>query len=191
MSKINTGTRIYIANLGKYNEGKLVGGWIDLPFSEDELNELFVEIGLGEYDEDGEYVHGKEVNGVVYEEYAIHDYETDIENYKIGEYEDLEELNELFQRVQDLDNYERDKLYACIEATGYKLEQCLELVEDESVDLYGDCDTLADLAEQFFNDGYYGECSKELSNHIDFESLGRDLRFDNYYESEYGVVRVD
>lgn len=48
--------RVYIANLGKYNEGELVGAWFTPPVDYDEMAER---IGL---------------NGN-YEEYAIHDYE--------------------------------------------------------------------------------------------------------------------
>lgn len=48
--------RIYIANLGKYNEGELVGAWFTPPVDYDEMAER---IGLNDR----------------YEEYAIHDYE--------------------------------------------------------------------------------------------------------------------
>ena len=52
--------RVYIANLGKYNEGELVGDWFTPPVDYDEMAER---IGLNEY----------------YEEYAIHDYELPFE----------------------------------------------------------------------------------------------------------------
>ena len=48
--------RIYIANLGKYNEGELVGAWFTPPVDFEEVTER---IGLNDE----------------YEEYAIHDYE--------------------------------------------------------------------------------------------------------------------
>ena len=48
--------RIYIANLGKYNERELVGAWFLPPIS---MGEVAEKIGLNE----------------TYEEYAIHDYE--------------------------------------------------------------------------------------------------------------------
>ena len=46
--------QVYIANLGKYNEGKLVGGWFSFPLDEEVIAER---IGLN----------------AEYEEYAIHD----------------------------------------------------------------------------------------------------------------------
>ena len=38
---------VWIGNLGKYNEGELVGDWLKLPVSEQELNRfLKEEVGL-------------------------------------------------------------------------------------------------------------------------------------------------
>ena len=48
--------QVYIANLGKYNEGELVGAWFTFPIDFEEVKE---KIGLNDE----------------YEEYAIHDYE--------------------------------------------------------------------------------------------------------------------
>ena len=72
--------RIYIANLGKYNEGELVGAWFTPPVDYDEMAER---IGLNER----------------YEEYAIHDYELPFE---IDEYTPIEEVNRLCEMVEDL-----------------------------------------------------------------------------------------
>lgn len=47
--------KVYVANLGKYNEGELVGAWFTLPIDPDDMAER---IGLNN----------------TYEEYAIHDY---------------------------------------------------------------------------------------------------------------------
>ena len=64
---------VYIANLGKYNEGYLVGAWFTFPIDEEDVKE---KIGLNEQ----------------YEEYAIHD--TDNFPIAIGEYVSIEELND-------------------------------------------------------------------------------------------------
>ena len=63
--------RIYIANLGKYNEGELVGAWFTPPVDFEEVKER---IGLNDE----------------YEEYAIHDYELPFE---IDEYTPVDEVN--------------------------------------------------------------------------------------------------
>ena len=62
--------RIYIANLGKYNEGELVGAWFTPPVDFEEVKER---ISLNDE----------------YEEYAIHDYELPFE---IDEYTPIEEI---------------------------------------------------------------------------------------------------
>ena len=64
----------YRHNLGKYNEGYLVGAWFTFPIDEEDVKE---KIGLNEQ----------------YEEYAIHD--TDNFPIAIGEYVSIEELNEI------------------------------------------------------------------------------------------------
>ena len=54
--------KIFITNLGRYNEGYLVGKWVKLPVCEDVLDKVLKEIGIDEY----------------YEEYFITDYENEI-----------------------------------------------------------------------------------------------------------------
>lgn len=76
---------VYIANLGKYNEGYLVGAWFTFPIDEEDVKE---KIGLNEQ----------------YEEYAIHD--TDNFPIAIGEYVSIEELNEMYEMIEELPDYE-------------------------------------------------------------------------------------
>ena len=75
---------VYIANLGKYNEGCLVGAWFTFPIDEEDVKE---KIGLNEQ----------------YEEYAVHD----TENFPIdiGEYVSIEELNEMYEMIEELPDY--------------------------------------------------------------------------------------
>ena len=37
----------FITNLGKYNEGELVGEWVKFPTTAEELKEVFKRIGIG------------------------------------------------------------------------------------------------------------------------------------------------
>ena len=39
---------IFLSNLGKYNEGHLVGKWVNLPVPMEKLEAVFAEIGVGE-----------------------------------------------------------------------------------------------------------------------------------------------
>ena len=67
--------KAYITNLGKYNEGELIGKWIDFPISKEELQEVFEEIGINER----------------YEEFFFTDYENNA--FGLGEFESIEHLN--------------------------------------------------------------------------------------------------
>lgn len=77
--------RIFLTNLGKYNEGELCGEWLKLPCSKEKLAATLVSIGIGKY----------------YEEYFITDYDCDI-GLEIGEYTNLNALNEVAERISDL-----------------------------------------------------------------------------------------
>ena len=88
--------RVYIANLGKYNEGELVGDWFSFPIDEEDVSER---IGLNSY----------------YEEYAVHD--TDNFPIEIGEYISIQELNEMYEMICELPDYITDALDGLFPAT--------------------------------------------------------------------------
>lgn len=100
--------RVYIANLGKYNEGYLVGDWFSFPIDEEDVAER---IGLNER----------------YEEYAVHD----TENFpiEIGEYISIEELNEMFEMIEELPDYITDELDEFISHYG-SLEEVYDHKDD-------------------------------------------------------------
>lgn len=54
----------FITNLGKYNEGTLVGEWVKFPTTAEELKKVFERIGIGAKDDFGQ----------TYEEWFITDY---------------------------------------------------------------------------------------------------------------------
>src|SRR5690606_25092488 len=72
--------KVYLANLGKYNEGKLVGKWFTLP---QDIETMKQQIGVAD--------------NTQYEEYAIHDYEAPFE---VKEYESLQSLNKIAEKIK-------------------------------------------------------------------------------------------
>ena len=44
----------FVTNLGKYNEGMLVGEWVKFPTTEEEMQKVFERIGIGKQDEFGQ-----------------------------------------------------------------------------------------------------------------------------------------
>ena len=93
--------KIFITNLGKYCEGYLVGKWVQLPISDDKLDEVLKQIGINEY----------------YEEYFISDCENDIIGLSdvISEYSSISVLNKLAQRIEELSADDTKKLGAVLE----------------------------------------------------------------------------
>ena len=89
----------YVTNLGKYNEGALVGEWVKFPTTEEELKAVFERIGIGKPDEFGH----------VYEEWFITDYECPIYGIHdiLGEYSSLDKLNYLAARIDEMDEHDR------------------------------------------------------------------------------------
>ncbi|HGL4574463.1 TPA: antirestriction protein ArdA, partial [Enterococcus faecium] len=84
--------QVYIANLGKYNEGELVGAWFTFPIDFEEVKE---KIGLNDE----------------YEEYAIHDYELP---FTVDEYTSISELNRLWEMVSELPEELQSELSALL-----------------------------------------------------------------------------
>ena len=177
--------RIYIAYLGKYNEGELVGKWIDLPCDQEDLEQVYIDIKVAHRDAEGEYIPYFEENGCIYEEVAIHDYESDFDGLHISEYTNINELNELAEQLEAYDNYDKEVIEAYIEATGADLEEAIERFDDGDLTLYS-VDSLEDLAMQFADEGLFS--TETLLRYIDFEALGRDLGFDGYTEVKNGVL---
>lgn len=129
--------RIYLTNLGKYNEDELIGEWLDLPCTDEELEEAKERIEISdEPDENGNY----------YEEWFITDYETDIQGLTVGEYDNLDELNELAETLDDLDEYEREIVEAMI-SEGYSLEDAIDKKEDCMI--YYNCEDMEDVAREY------------------------------------------
>ena len=168
----------FITNLGKYNEGELVGKWITFPIDEDDLQDALKNIGCYYVDEDGNTYNDE------YEEYFFTDWDCDFE-YVFGEYEEIEFLNEVAINIVDWDE---DTFAAACEIWGFG-----EVIENDPNDynLYSDINNDYDL-------GYYWVVESgcydlknmgNLANYIDYEAFGRDLTFDlNGGFSSYGWI---
>ena len=140
---------LHVVNLGKYNEGKIVGDWIEIPATEEEIQDLFVSIGIGRYDEEGEYVHGKEENGVFYEEYMITDVDFDLEYKQIDKILDIDQYSDLYvisEKAEILFNKEAGK--CLLKAIKYYTKGDYDKCLDHLVGLLNDFD----IDHDFMND---------------------------------------
>jgi hypothetical protein len=173
----------YVTNLGKYNEGELCGEYLKLPATKEDVKALLSRIGI---------------DGVLYEEIFITNYETDIEGLwkYLGEYESIDELNYLAAMIDGLDDRELAKLEAALDYGEYvsSVEELINLAQN--LDCY---EILPDVMDNDDLGMYYVEqyetltIPEQLEGYIDFESYGRDLSIneggvftDNGYIRENG-----
>ena len=100
---------IYLTNLGKYNEGELVGKWVSLPTTNG-FDKHLEEIGINDE----------------YEEWFITDYETDIEGLEVGEYDNIAAINERLQELESMEEWELEEVAAAMEAFGYEFTEAVD-----------------------------------------------------------------
>lgn len=158
--------QVYIANLGKYNEGELVGAWFTPPIDREEVKER---IGL-----DDEY-----------EEYAIHDYELP---FSVDEFTPIWEINVTCETIQALEGSPiYDELREIQNAWFNSIDELLDNVDD--IICYSDCDSMEDIARYYVEEtGQLGEVPPNLQNYIDYQSLGRDMEIEgNYLITSHGI----
>lgn len=158
---------IFINTWGNYNEnGADLGEWITLPMDEDELQEKLDEIAERMHDDDPEWF--------------INDYEWTIDDTlrEIDENENIFTLNEEIEKLNNLDDYEQKILLAAIDVWGYSYTDLDDL---DNYNLYEDIQNDYDLGYYWaIESGCYDlEKMGTLANYIDFESFGRDIRFES------------
>ena len=149
---------IYLTNLGKYNEGELVGEWVQLPISNEELQKVFERIGINEE----------------YEEYFIIDYECDF--YEISEYESISTLNEIAEKIDNLDEEQEQVVKLLMSECGYDLDDAIEKAENGDYRIYSNCDNMTDVAYAVVEEcDYLRNVPETVARYFDYEAFGRDL----------------
>ena len=131
MLKISSLFEAYITNLGKYNEGRLVGETLKFPATTEEVQALLKRIG---------------VDGVRYEEIFITSFDGDVLGLydHLGEYESIDELNHLAHVLSDLDQSDIEKFEAVIDSGEYtgSVHDLINLVQNlDCYDFYPGIDS--------------------------------------------------
>ena len=122
-----------------------------------------------------------------YEEYAIHD--TDNFPIAIGEYVSIEELNEMYEMIEELPDYIVECLDEFISHYG-TLEEVVEHKDD--IYYYPDCETMTDVAYYYIDElQALGDIPPSLQNYIDYEAYGRDLDMGGcFIETSRGMCEI-
>lgn len=163
---------VFITNLGKYNEGELVGEWLKLPCEEEKINEVLKRIGINEE----------------YEEYFITDYESEF-GMKLSEYENIIELNKEMLELENYIDNDRDihKAKAMMSELGYDFQEVIDnwynydfvsgwTAEDYEKDMVENCYDVDNLIDGWLS----------IYVTIDYKAMARDD--DGIWETEDGVL---
>lgn len=162
---------IFLTNLGKYNEGELVGEWVELPATDEELEAVKARIGINEE----------------YEEYFITDFETDVHGLKVEEYSNLDELNELAEAIEE----DPEKAEALI-YFGYDTAD--EIKDNLDNIFYVTTPEGCESDEEAVGYYYAEECGglnipENIKSYFDYEAYGRDIMLEGqFYTSKSGDI---
>lgn len=191
--------KVWVGNLGKYNEGKLIGEWITLPMPKNQLddilrNKLGLQLTQQEVDE------ALRTTGECYEEYFIADSECpELPNFEVGEYADINRLNMLGAFINKCDNLEAVDAY--IDNNNIKdiYEICNVLAQSDELNYF------TTSYEAYLNDneliGYryvdevygdagelYKQSPETYKEYIDYAALGRDYSINGNFGRSDGMV---
>ena len=175
----------FITNLGKYNEGELVGEWVKFPTTAEEMKEVFKRIGIGQKDDFGN----------PYEEWFITDYDCYVDGLydKLGEYESLDELNYLASKLEEMSDSEYAQFQAGMEMGDHcgSLQEIINLTENlDCYEIYPNIEDYDDLGRYYIEELDAMQVPEHLQNYIDYEAYGRDVAMDeNGSFTDQGYVR--
>ena len=175
----------FITNLGKYNEGALVGEWVKFPTTAEELQKVFERIGIGSKDDFGH----------PYEEWFITDYDCYVDGLyeMLGEYENLDELNYLASKLEELDDHDYEHFQAAMQVSDYtgSMKDLINLIDNlDKYEIYPGVEAYSDLGHYYIDEVGVMEIPEHLANYIDYEAYGRDVAIDEMGQfTNYGYVR--
>ena len=175
----------FITNLGKYNEGELVGEWVKFPTTAEEMKKVFARIGIGQKDDVGQ----------PYEEWFITDYDCYVDGLygKLGEYESLDELNYLASKLDEMSQSEYEQFQAAMEVGDHSgsVQEIINLTENlDCYDVYPEIHDYDDLGRYYVEELDAMQVPEYLRNYIDYEAYGRDIALEEGGEfTDLGYVR--
>lgn len=140
--------RVFLTNLGKYNEGELVGKWVDIDENStmDDFEEDFKEIWINEE----------------YEEYFITDYEAPFE---IGEYDSIDSIVKKCEQCSEI--IIRNGISE--EVLKSLLQECdIEDLVNADIYLHSGVFSMEEIAEEYVDECYNLDKMYNLAYYIDY-----------------------
>ena len=165
---------IYITSICEEKE-YLLGEWVKLPVPPEKLDEVLKRIGNE------------------YEEYLVTDYDAAFANLNISQYSSIAELNDLATRLDEVDEWDNDKLCAVLE-----MEEPTSIADIvDIIEHLDDFDLLVGVEDDQALGEYFADelCTLEavpthLRGYFNYEAYGRDIRLEsgNCCFTSYGFV---
>ena len=146
---------------------------------------MFERIGIGQKDDFGQ----------PYEEWFITDYDCYVDGLydKLGEYENLDELNYLASKLDEMSQGEYEQFQAAMEIGDHSgsLQEIINLTENlDCYDVYPDIHDHDDLGRYYIEELDAMQVPEHLRNYIDYEAYGRDVALEEGGEfTDLGYVR--
>lgn len=165
----------WIGHLASYNEGKLIGKWIDFPINEDDAREIY------------ENIRQTALSfGMIGEEFFIGDSEMP---FKVGEFESLLTINEKYEMIQNFSEDQILVLHEILDDThNASFEYAVEIAKSSKWEIYR-CNHFTDVAiEYVIRHGILDEYDDFVAEYFDYEKYASLIQ-DTYtlYEPKHGV----
>ena len=155
------------------------------PTTYEDLQKVFERIGIGKADDFGQ----------PYEEWFITDYDCYVGGLydKLGEYENLDELNYLASKLEEMDRGEYNQFLAAMEVGGHSdsLQEIINLTDNlDCYEIYPNIEDHDDLGRYYINELDAMQVPEHLRDYIDYEAYGRDVAMEEGGDfTEFGYVR--
>jgi antirestriction protein len=129
-------------------------------------------------------------SGLPVEEFEIQFIDGEVLDAYFADAFSLNQAN-VFRLIELIDEWDEDQKRRFIIAVGecgYSFDADTVDPDDFEVDIY-EVESMRKLAEQFVDEGLYGEIPETLQNYIDYDAIARDLAVD-YSEANIAGTRL-
>ena len=82
-----------------------------------------------------------------------------------------------FDACDTWEDHDKKRFTIAVGECGYDFDADAVRPDDFDVDIY-ECDSMKELAEQFVEEGLFGDIPSHLQNYIDYDAIARDLAID-------------
>ncbi|GAA6210955.1 hypothetical protein NBRC116602_06950 [Hyphomicrobiales bacterium 4NK60-0047b] len=129
--------------------------------------------------------NNKNDQGYAIEEYEIQFLDGDLIDAKLAKAWGLNQANfaSFLEKAEQWEESDKISYIIAVGECGYSHNQVVDAPEDIDITLY-EIQFMRELAEQFVDDGLFGEIPTALVNYIDYQAIARDL------EMEYSTINI-